>query len=290
MADASHGAPSDDEEMPDKNSDEYASLWGLLTVRAPAPRKRASEDAKVDGTLFTVISTRKFDEDQKNLDTARKNFDDEVRVETMGFTVTVKDLSATQPWTMQEAAHMVGNYAYVKQGGVDGKDGGLLTRLNEGMTRKHGWLVYARALNDLAPAEGDLYGVPKDAMIGVLLITSTDREWNGMTLTGGKVRIANVNAMATHHLKRKQGVAKEMWKAFESAIIQDDKLNAQQPDGKAAMPFKIAVSAKNCLNNDDARRFYTKCGFTIPTPDKKGTKTPEELNGYIMYDKGEFVR
>ena len=291
MADASHGAPSDDEEMPDKNSDQYASLWGLLTVRAPAPRKRASEDAKMDGALFAVISTRKFDEEQKNLATARKNFDDEMRAETMGFTVTVKDLSATQSWTRQEAEHMVEKYGHVQQGSVGGEDVGLLTRLNEGMTRKHGWLVYARALNDVAPAEGDLYGVPKDAMIGVLLITSTLKDWEGnkpLGINTVRTRMADVNAMATHHLKRKQGVAKEMWKAFESAIMQDDKLNAQQPDGKAAMPFKITVNAKNCLNNDDAKSFYTKCGFTIPAPE--GNKPPEELNGYIMYDKGEFVR
>lgn len=290
MADASRGAPSDDEEMPDKNSDEYATLWGLLTVRAPAPRERASEDAKMDGTLLTVLSTKKFDEAQKNLATARKNFDDEMRAETMGFTVTVKDLSVTKSWTMQEAENMVSNYAYVKQGGVDGKDGGLLARLKEGMMRKHGWLVYARALNDLAPAESDLYGVPKDAMIGVLLITSTLKDWEGIKPLGintVRTRMADVNAMATHHLKRKQGVAKEMWKAFESAIMQDDKLNAQ-PDGKAAMPFKITVNAKNCLNNDDAKSFYTKCGFTIPAPE--GNKPPEELNGHIMYDKGEFVR
>ena len=291
MADTSRGAESDDDEMADKTSDPFTSLWDLLTVPAPRPRKRAPEDAEIDGTVLTVLSTEKFDQDKKNLDTDRKNFNNEMRVQTMGFTVTVKELTATQSWTRQEAEHMVEKYGHVQQGSVGGEDVGLLTRLNEGMTRKHGWLVYARALNDLAPAEGDLYGVPKDAMIGVLLITSTLKDWEGnkpLGINTVRTRMADVNAMATHHLKRKQGVAKEMWKAFESAIMQDDKLNAQQPDGKAAMPFKITVNAKNCLNNDDAKSFYTKCGFTIPAPE--GNKPPEELNGYIMYDKGEFVR
>ena len=284
MREPSHGAASDDEEG--AGTHPYATIWNLLTVRAP------------DLPLFyKMVPTKEFEKEQeefkakqKKLEADRKNFDDEVRAETMGFTVTVKDLSAAQPWTMQEAADMVGNYAYVKQGDVYGKDGRLLTRLNKGMARKHGWLVYARALNDVAPAKGDLYGVPKDAMIGVLLITSMPKDWEGIKPIGintVRTRMADVNAVATHHLKRNKGVAKEMWKAFESAIMQDDKLNAPQPDGKAAMPFKINVNEKNCLNNDAARGFYIKCGFTIPAPE--GTKTPEELNGHIMYDEGKFV-
>ena len=291
MAHTSRGADSDEEEEYHTIPDDSATLIGLLSARAPRPRKRASEDAEINGTLLTVLSTEKFDQDRKNLDTDRTNFNNEMRVQTMGFTVTVKELSATQSWTRQEAEYMVEKYGHVQQGKVGGEDGGLLTRLKNGMKNSHGWLVYARALNDLAPAEGDTYGVPKDAMIGVLLITSTQKGWEGKQPLGDgavKTRMADVNAMATHHLKRKQGVAKEMWKAFESAIIQDDELNAQ-PGGPAVMPFKITVNANNCLNNPDAKSFYTKCGFNIPPPEGKGKKTPDELNGYIMYDKGEFV-
>jgi len=286
MADTSRGAESDDDEMADKTSDPFTSLWDLLTVPAPRPRKRAPEDAEVDGTVLTVLSTEKFDQDQKkfnidkkNLDTDRKNFDNEMRVQKMGFTVTVSELSAlsaTRPWNIQEARDMVQKYAHVQYGSKDGEDGGLLYKFEEGMKNSHGWLVYARALNDLAPAEGDPYGVPKDSIIGVLLITSPKR--GTQMRDGHSTKVATVNVIATHHLKRQQGVGKEMWNAFENMVKIDPIV------GKGR--FQIDVEAKSCLNSDATNIFYIQCGFTVPG---KGANR-QQLNGHITYNDGVALK
>lgn len=181
----------------------------------------------------------------------------------MGFSITCL------PFEDVEGAHlnMEANYLLEKHVSVDecGSTKQMMTQLDTGMKNPHGWVVYARNVNDKAVSRG----VPRDAMVGVMVVSASENSW--ARGAGSRGASCSINVLGVHDAFRKRGVAHELWLELLNAI----KSNPVTSSGK----FQLNVWGAKCLNSPNAKRFYLQRGFAVANDSENLIATLEFVNG-----------
>ena len=185
------------------------------------------------------------------------------RTLAMGFSVTCLPLDEVEGVHLNmEANHMLETNVSVDDCGPSKQ---MMTQLDEGMNQPHGWILYARNVNDKAASNG----VSKDAMVGVMVVSATASNWDRPSSRGGAS--CTIWVLGVHDRFRRRGVAPEMWTELLQAIKKDS------VTGRG--PFELTVQGAKCLNSSEARRFYDKRGFAVANDDQNLFASLEFLDG-----------
>ena len=163
------------------------------------------------------------------------------------------------PWRKEEALNLMNNNVSVDYG-KGGPDAQLSKSFKTGLELPHGWLITARATADyelsvwVDRADGgrrlQTVKVPKDEMVGVLLVAANKKDWKGNARDG---QSADVVALAVHQHFQGNYVPNDLWKELLIAVREDD-------DTKTGK-FTLNVQGGPCLNNERSRKLYREWGF-----------------------------